>query len=92
MSDDGDEENYPGASAPAHETMRCLGNFVPTIHAQDRQVKGYAPWGNEFAGKVYLTSTDLREVAQHLQEIADWLDVRAAAPPSGEASRQGDGA
>lgn len=68
-------------SKEARETMRQLGFFGPTVNVGDRVVKGYAHWGDEEAGKVYLDSKYLREIAPHLVEVADWLDKRAEAKP-----------
>lgn len=51
--------------------MEFLGNFGPTVHVNNREVRGYMD------GRTYLTSNDLRELAIALNEVADWLDKRA---------------
>lgn len=60
--------------------MRDLGNFGPTFHAENREVKGYMLDPEGDAGKVYYTSNDLRQMASAAVEVADWLDERAAEP------------
>lgn len=66
-----------GLSENAAETLRKIGNFSPTANAADREVKGYAEWGSDEPGKVYLSSKQIREFAAGLTEVADWLDARA---------------
>ncbi len=72
-------------SRAAREIMAWMGNFSPTVHAKDRQVKGYIADSNTGdGGKEYCTSADLRGIAAACTEVADWLDKRAEteAPPS----------
>lgn len=57
--------------------MRDLGNFSPTFHAENREVKGYMLDGEGESGKVYWTSKDLHEIASACLDVADWLDRRA---------------
>ena len=60
-------------SENARGVMRDLGHFGPTIRPELREVKGW------FDGdKIYWTSDGLRCMAAGLQEVADWLDKRAA--------------
>jgi hypothetical protein len=68
-------------SEAARDTMRELGFFGPTVNVADRLVKGYGFWGDDEAGKVYLSSKDLRTIVPHLVEVADWLDKRAETKP-----------
>ena len=63
-------------SAKAQETMKFLGDFGPTVNAQNREVKGYMH-DDEGGGKVYLSAVELREMAASCIEVADWLDKRA---------------
>lgn len=56
--------------------MKFLGNFSPTSNASERQLKGYM-YDDEGGGKVYLDSSELRELATACNEAADWLDKRA---------------
>jgi len=65
------------------ETLQFLGNFGPTVIAQERMIKGWMDDG-EGVGKVYLRSQDLRAMAQDLASIAQWLDERSVQDP-GEA-------
>lgn len=62
------------------DTLEFLGNFGPTATVQDRMVKGWMA-DSEGGGKVYLDSTDLRLMAEHLVSIAQWLDDRADQDP-----------
>ena len=59
--------------------MRELGNFSPTVHAGNREVKGYMLDSEGEGGKVYWSSADLRHTASACTQVADWLDARAAA-------------
>lgn len=70
-------------SGEARETMRFLGYFKPTVNPANKarvadmgciEVKGWI----EEEGKTYLNSTELREMAVHFVEVANWLDKRAA--------------
>ena len=60
-------------SGEARETMRFLGHFQPTVNPATKEVKGWI----EEEGKTYFNSTELREMAVHFVEVADWLDKRA---------------
>jgi hypothetical protein len=59
--------------------MKFLGNFGPTVNVENRQIKGYMldPDDGE-AGKVYLDSRELIELANACIEMAHWLDARAS--------------
>ena len=66
-------------SQEAQEALKFLGNFGPTVHKHLAEVKGYM-LDEEGSGKVYLYSSDLRELADGLNQAADWLDERAKEP------------
>ena len=68
-------------SKEARETMKFLGDFGPTVHAQSREVKGYM-LNDDGGGSVYLDAGELREIAAACNEVADWLDKRADATPN----------
>lgn len=52
--------------------LEFLGNFGPTTVEKNCEVKGWMD-----GDKVYLNSTDLRDLADNLTSIAQWLDERA---------------
>ena len=66
------------------ENAKCemlnLGNFGPTVHAANREVKGYMLDPDGEAVNAYYTSDDLRQLASACVEVAEWLDERAAEP------------
>lgn len=64
-------------SPEAKTAAAALGNIGPTIDPSKREVKGF-----DGEGKFYLDANDLRDMATGLNEIADWLDERAAEPQS----------
>lgn len=63
-------------SEKSKETMRFLGNFSPTVIVQNREIKGWI-YNEDDNGKVYLSSSELREIAVACEEVATWLDKRA---------------
>lgn len=63
-------------SENARVTMKAMGNFGPTVHADAREVKGYTYEDGE-GGKCYLSSGDLRNISAACEEVAVWLDERA---------------
>lgn len=63
-------------SESAKDTMNFMGDFCPTAHTGDKQVKGYMV-DDDGGGKVYLTSGDLRQMAADFIEVAAWLEKRA---------------
>lgn len=66
-------------SESARDVMDDLGNFGPTVHALNREVKGYTMDSDTGeCGKCYYNSNDLRRIAAGCIEVADWLDKRAA--------------
>lgn len=69
---------WEDVSEAARQTMKELGFFSPTVRVELREVKGYGQWGDDEPGKVYLSAADLRSMAVHMVEVADWLDKRAA--------------
>lgn len=76
-----DRELLPWAQLPetTHDVMRELGGFSPTVHPHACEVKGYMLDDNGEGGRVYWTSDDLRQIAVACNEVAQWLDDRAAA-------------
>lgn len=68
-------------SPNALETLTDLGNFGPTVHVQDKLMKGYMLDRDGEVGKTYLSASDMRRIAADLIEAADWLEARAAAEP-----------
>lgn len=72
--------------------MKILGEFGPTVHAQNAEIKGVMYDADaDGMGRVYIASAELRELAKACIEVADWLDKRKAATPSAEGA-QGMGA
>ena len=70
--------NWEDLPAEALDAMKQLGNFGPTVHAANREVKGYT-YDADGVVKTYLTSDCLRNIAQGCIAVADWLDNRAEA-------------
>lgn len=71
-------EWFNEVSESARDVMDALGNFRPTFHAANREVKGYTMDSDTGeCGKCYYTSNDLRHIAAGCIEVADWLDKRA---------------
>lgn len=64
-------------SEDARKTMDELGSFSPTVRVEEKLVKGYMLDRDGEAGKTYFSSADLRLMAAHFVEVADWLDRRA---------------
>jgi len=56
--------------------MKDLGEFGPTVHVKNREVKGYT-FDDEGGNKTYYSSDDLRNIAAACIKVADWLDKRA---------------
>lgn len=69
--------NWEDVSKEARETMTELGGFSPTCHSKNKEVKGYMVDRDGEGGKAYWDSGDLRTMAKHFVEVADWLDNRA---------------
>lgn len=66
-------------SAEALGWMKWLGNFGPTVHAHNREMKGYKLDDEDGeGGKTYVTSAEFRKLAAACIEAADYLDKRAA--------------
>lgn len=60
------------------ETLDFLGCFHPTVKETDCTIKGYMADGDyKDISKIYLSSPDLRALAEDLNSIAQWLDERA---------------
>jgi len=74
--------NWNDVSADARDAMAFLGDFGPTISIADRQIKGWKDTAEDGSHKVYLDSAELRKMAAHFIEVADWLDKRAANSPA----------
>lgn len=54
------------------EWLEFLGNFGPTVNAQDKMLKGYTK-----RGKTYLDASDLKDLASVLISVSEWLLERA---------------
>jgi hypothetical protein len=70
---------WPDISEDARSWLKMLGDFGPTAHAKNRELKGYIAADEGEDGRTYLNSRDLREIAASCIEAADWLDKRADA-------------
>lgn len=70
--------NWTDVSQKARDVMKEFGNFSPTVHAANKEVKGYTH-DDEGGGKCYWSSDDLRGIAAACIEVANWLDKRAEA-------------
>ena len=57
--------------------MKVIGEFSPTVHKDNCEVKGYTLDEDGQGGKTYLTSTDLFEISVACEEVAQWLEDRA---------------
>lgn len=66
-------------SAGAKSWMKLLGNFGPTVRAEQRELKGTTVDDDGDHVKTYYDSGELRELAKACIEVADWLDRRAGA-------------
>jgi hypothetical protein len=66
-------------SEEAAETFSWFGGAWPTRAVEDREIK---MWQRDENGDaviaVYLKSSELRKMAIHFIEVADWLDRRAS--------------
>lgn len=74
------DECWADLSLGARSWMEQLGDFLPTIHAANREVKGWLFDADTESNvrKTYWHSRDLRMIALACVEVADWLDRRAA--------------
>lgn len=63
-------------SKAARGWMMFLGDFSPLTDPKEKALKGYMH-DEDGAGKVYISSSELRELASACIEAADWLDKRA---------------
>jgi hypothetical protein len=71
-------KHWNDLSGGALRTMKDLGNFSPTFHHADKQIKGYVGTDEScLYERTYLTAKDLLEMAAGFIEVADWLDERA---------------
>lgn len=57
---------------PVLETMSFLGSFRPLIQKDLKAIKG---WIN--SDETYIDVDELRDMAEHLCQVADWLEDRA---------------
>lgn len=62
----------------ALDVMNELGNFGPTVNAAHREVKGYMLDDEGDGVSRYWSSDDLRNIANGCNDVAAWLDQRAA--------------
>lgn len=69
--------NWEDTSELARDVMKELGDFSPTSHPANVEVKGYLHCDEGDDGRTYWTSDDLRKIAAGCVEVADWLDARA---------------
>lgn len=59
--------------------MAALGEFVPTVVVENREVKGVTYDQEEGGpGTTYWSSNNLRAIARACIEVANWLDERSA--------------
>lgn len=70
---------WDDVSEDARDWLRMLGNFSPTVHTAQRELKGYVHCDEGEDGRIYLEAKDLRKIAAAFVEAADWLDKRADA-------------
>ncbi len=54
------------------EWLKFLGDFGPTVHPQNKEIKGYM---ND--DKTYLDSNDLMSLSNALRSVAEWLNERS---------------
>lgn len=54
------------------EWLKFLGDFGPTVHPQNKEIKGYM-----HDGKTYLDSNDLMSMSAALKSVAEWLNERS---------------
>jgi hypothetical protein len=59
------------------ETLDWLGGFLPTNVITNCEIKGYMVDRDGDNCKTYLNSPSLREIAEDLNSVAQWLDERA---------------
>lgn len=62
---------YKDLSEEARDTMRLLGNYQPTFNVEREEIKGDC-----LDGHVYLNAEELRLMARHFVEVAEWLERR----------------
>lgn len=63
----------------AIEKLKFLGSFSPTVNASHKMLKGYMYDCDEGeCGRVYLEPSDLMAIASACNEVAEWLEERAA--------------
>lgn len=74
-----DEMKWSDVSYDARAWLDTLGSFSPTVHAPNRELKGYLHDLEGGDGRTYFSAADLRRIAEACTEAADWLDKRAAA-------------
>lgn len=77
---------WTDVSENARDWLKMLGNFAPTVHAKNRELKGCL--ADE--GRTYFDAGDLRNIAAACIEAADWLDKRADSEPPQEAPADDD--
>jgi hypothetical protein len=59
------------------ETLEFLGRFGPTVNPLLCEIKGWTMDSDGEVCKTYLSSPALRDIANDLNSIAQWLDERA---------------
>ena len=69
--------HWESLSQNAKDAMQLLGDFGPTVHVANREVKGYTYNTDGEGGKAYYDNNDLRNIAAGCIEVAQWLEERA---------------
>ncbi len=74
----GEVVNWEDLPKEVLETMKELGHFSPTVDETAKELKGYT-FDNDIGGvsKTYWEAKDLRRIAGHLFNVAEWLEARA---------------
>lgn len=73
------ELQWTDVSQVSRDWLKTIGDFGPTVHAKNRELKGYLHAEAGEDGRTYLDANELRELAAACNEAADWLDKRAVA-------------
>jgi len=69
---------WEDVSGGARFTMKMLGDFSPTANPAHLMVKGCIYAEDPYDDcRVYWDNRDLRSMASHLIEVAEWLEKRA---------------
>jgi len=85
------KKSWEMLSVETKHWMERLGNFGLCRCYDPPLIKGYVFRGEEFCGKTYFGSEDLREIAASLIKVADWLDQDEPEAPMEIPERTDDG-